>query len=126
MNRSLTRREFGGLALKTGVAAAFVAGVDGFAIEPHLRMVAERVDVTLSRLPAEFDGLRIAQLTDIHFGPNIGRKHVERSLHVAAAFKPDLIVLTGDFVSHPVLRRNRRQAARNAEPCADALVELKT
>ena len=37
---------------------------------------------------------------------------------------PDLIVLTGDFVSQPFLRRNREQAASAAEPCAQLLRQM--
>lgn len=37
---------------------------------------------------------------------------------------PDLIVLTGDFVSQPFLRRNRERAASAAEPCAQLLRQM--
>ena len=125
MKPELNRREFGALAVKTGVAALLAAVVDGFIVEPHLRMVAEHVAIRLNRLPPEFDGLRLAQLTDIHFGPNIGRNHVEKAMQMAVAFKPDVVVLTGDFVSHPLLKPNRRQGAKFAEPCANALAQFK-
>ena len=121
----LSRRQFGKLALKTGAGIALIGTLDGFVVEPHFRLAVESIEFKLSRLPAEFDGFRIVQLTDIHFGPNIGTKHVRKCMEAVRAFNPDLVVLTGDFVSHPLLKRNRKQGAKHAEPCADALVEFK-
>jgi uncharacterized protein len=125
MVRKLTRRQFGNIALKTGAGVALLGALDGFVVEPHFRAVTEHIEIKLQRLPQEFDGFRIAQLTDIHFGPNIGRKHLQKCMQVAHAFKPDLIVQTGDFVTQPLLERNRRESAKAAEPCADVLAEVK-
>lgn len=125
MQSPLSRRQFGKLALKTGAGLAVLAALDGFILEPHFRVVGERVDIVLSRLPMEFHGFRIAQLTDIHFGPNIGHSHVEKCLRVAHEFKPDVLALTGDFVGHPFRKGYGPEGARFAEPCSDALVGLK-
>lgn len=38
--------------------------------------------------------------------------------------RPDLIVLTGDFVSEPFLSRDRERAASAAEPCAKLLRQM--
>lgn len=122
MQSRLSRRQFGKLTLKTGAGLALLGAVDGFVIEPHFRVVGERINISLARLPLEFDGFRIAQLTDIHFGPNIGRWHVERCLEVTRAFNPDLVVLTGDFVGHPLGKGYGPEGARYAEPCSDVLV----
>jgi uncharacterized protein len=125
MKSGLSRRQFGKLALKTGAGMALLGALDGFIIEPHFRMAAERIDIKLARLPAEFDGFRIAQLTDIHFGPNVGRKQVQKCIQMVRSFNPDLVVLTGDFVTHSMFSSNRKAEAKMAEPCADALIEFK-
>lgn len=125
MKIRFSRREFGKLALKTGASMALLGAVDGFLIEPHFRIVAERIDFKLARLPAEFDGFRIVELADIHFGPNIGGRHVEKCLQLAREFKPNLVVLAGDFVAHPFGKSYGPEGARFAEPCADALVRFK-
>lgn len=121
----LSRRQFGKLALKTGAGLAALGAIDGFVVEPHFRMTTEHIDIKLARLPAEFDGFRIVQLTDIHFGPNIGTKHVQHCMEVVRSLNPDLVVLTGDFVTHAMFRSNRKAEAKFAEPCADALIEFK-
>jgi uncharacterized protein len=56
------------------------------------------VPVHLPRLPRTLDGLRIVQLTDIHVGPFIGRRFMDRLVAQANALKPDLVVITGDLV----------------------------
>ncbi len=114
----LTRRGFltGGLAT--------VALADTLLVEPR-NLAARRITVRLKRLPEAFDGFRIAQLSDIHFGPYMGSAGVERALRLAESFQPDLLALTGDFVSHPLGRPNGRGGARFIEPCADVLAHCK-
>lgn len=60
----------------------------------------EKVKIYLKRLPKEFDGLRIVHLSDIHHSPFTNLEFIERAVEVARALKPDMFVLTGDFVSH--------------------------
>jgi predicted MPP superfamily phosphohydrolase len=120
----VTRRKFLGGMVAGASALAMIAGVDTLLVEPQT-VVAERLDAYLKRLPEEFDGFRIAQLSDIHFGPYMGKTGVQRAVRLAESFRPDLVVVTGDFVSHPLHRRNGPEGARYAEPCADALVTIK-
>lgn len=55
-------------------------------------------EVALKGLPAELDGLRIAQLSDLHVSSVFTRDRVEEIVERTNALKPDLIALTGDFV----------------------------
>ena len=52
-----------------------------------------------SRLAPGVEGLRIGQLSDLHLGPNVSVKYLQRAVKLLMEKKPDLIVLTGDFVS---------------------------
>jgi uncharacterized protein len=122
--RRLKRREFLSRFMIGASALGVIAGIDGLFWEPK-NLVAERVTVRLKRLPEEFDGFRIAQLSDFHFGPYMGRAGVERAVRLGETFKPDIVVLTGDFVSHPFRKPNGRAGARHAEPCADVLATIK-
>lgn len=60
----------------------------------------ERVQVYLKRLPKKLDGFKIIQLSDIHHSPFTPIEHVERTVKVANRLRPDMFVLTGDYVSH--------------------------
>lgn len=51
-----------------------------------------------SRLPKEFEGFRILQISDLHISSSLKPGFVEKVLRKAEAAKPDLIVLTGDIV----------------------------
>jgi uncharacterized protein len=60
------------------------------------------LDVTLPRLPAELEGLRVAHLSDFHLGlPSRGERAVERAVEWVTKRRPDLVTITGDLVSHP-------------------------
>jgi hypothetical protein len=86
-----------------------------------------RVDIPLARLPQEFDGFTIIQLSDFHFDPYFSVIPIRKSVQVANDLKPDLIVLTGDFVSVPAIEsalRNKR-AALQADPCSEVLKDLR-
>jgi predicted MPP superfamily phosphohydrolase len=105
-----------------GLGAAIT--VDGFLIAPHVP-VAEHISLRLPRLPEAFHGFRIVLMGDLHFGPYVGKAQVERAVRLAISLKPDLTILAGDFVSHPLRERNGPLGARHAEPCAQALQQLK-
>jgi predicted MPP superfamily phosphohydrolase len=118
-----TRRRFLKLAATAGAVAI---GVDATVLEPnHPRVV--RVDIPLARLPQEFDGFTIIQLSDFHFDPYFSIIPIRKSVQIANDLKPDLVVLTGDFVSAPTIEsalRNKR-AALQADPCSEALKDLR-
>ncbi|MFQ5722919.1 MAG: metallophosphoesterase [Terriglobia bacterium] len=56
--------------------------------------------IYLSRLPADFAGLRVVQLSDIHHGLYTRLEEVEKAVALANRLEPDLVALTGDFVSN--------------------------
>ena len=121
MKGKFTRRQMlGGMVLAAGSAAMGY----GTLLEPR-RLTIEHVEVRLARLPAQFDGFRIAQLSDIHFGPYMGSAFVREAAEEINKLQPDLIVLTGDFVSHPLGKRQGIEGARHAIPCAEALRGLR-
>lgn len=55
--------------------------------------------VRLTRWPEAFADFRIVQLSDIHHGWFTPLRDVERAVRLANKLKPDLVALTGDFVS---------------------------
>ncbi|MGH9534550.1 MAG: metallophosphoesterase [Terriglobales bacterium] len=70
----------------------------------------------LPRLPRACSGLRIVQLSDIHYSLYLPSSAAERAVELANRLQPDLIALTGDFVT----------ASRQfIEPVADLLAQLR-
>ena len=60
----------------------------------------ERVAIYLKRLPRKLDGFKIIHLSDTHHSPFTGLDHIKRVVKVANRLKPDMFLLTGDYVSH--------------------------
>lgn len=60
----------------------------------------ERVEISLKRLPRQLDGFKIVHLSDTHHSPFTSLDHIKRAVKIANRLKPDLFLLTGDYVSH--------------------------
>lgn len=70
-------------------------------------------EVVVDGLDPRHDGVRIAQLSDIHVGNLTPASHIRAAISAANAAKPDLILLTGDYVCW-----KRREVAEAAEQLA--------
>jgi predicted MPP superfamily phosphohydrolase len=92
------RRQFLERSATAIVAAPFVAGAYGlFYGRLNLQITQQRTP--LARLPKAFSGFRIAQLSDIHIGPFMTEDEIRKYVRITNNLKPDLIALTGDFVT---------------------------
>ena len=80
------------------VAAPFVAGAYGM-FYGRLNLEVSHPRIRIPRLPQAFSGFRIAQLTDIHIGPFMSEGQIRKFVEITNALKPDLIALTGDFIT---------------------------
>lgn len=56
-------------------------------------------DIWLRRLHAAHDGLKIAHLTDLHHSLFTPLDEIQRAVHLANLLKPDVVALTGDYVT---------------------------
>ena len=93
-----SRRTFFQYAAVLAGGFPFLAATFGFAAG-RLRYTIERVDVPVANLPPELDGLRIAQLSDIHIGDYMPPHEIARAVDMANDLQPDIAFVTGDFVS---------------------------
>ena len=55
-------------------------------------------ELELPGLERKLDGLRVVQLTDLHVGPLVGAEFTQGVVERTNELKPDLVVITGDFV----------------------------
>lgn len=81
------------VVMGTAIAATMIVGLWQARRGPAV-MVSE---VPLANLPAAFDGFRIAQVSDLHVGPTIGRRYVRNVVEMVNGLSPDMVALTGDF-----------------------------
>ena len=107
--RPQSQRPLRTLALSLGQVAR-----SAFA-EPFM-LTIERRAIFLRRLPKALDGLRIVQLSDLHLGPLTSSAQLRRAVETANSLDPDIIALTGDYISH-----ERHYAA----PCAEVVGRLR-
>ena len=102
------------LAGGAALAGAQYGAIYTLLVEPFWPRVS-RISVEIPGLPDTADGVRICQLSDFHVGPYIRGFQIKNAVNIANREKPDIFVLTGDFVS------KRR---RYADECAEALSGL--
>ncbi|OZE17539.1 metallophosphoesterase [Rhodococcus sp. 05-2254-6] len=63
---------------------------------------ATNTDVVLDRLPAEFDGVRVALVSDLHVGPSRGVDFVQKVVDSINVQNPDVVLLDGDLIDGTV------------------------
>jgi uncharacterized protein len=108
------------IARRTFLRTSAVAAASGLAslgyatlFEPHwLEFVAR--DLPIDHLPAALDGARLAQISDIHVGPRVSDEYLIESFERLRGYRPDIVVVTGDFISHRVARRDEQFAQLRA------------
>ncbi len=119
MERRLSRRQF---LKKTFMVAAgaTLAGTSGVSyarnVEPGWVDV-EPVKLALPRLSPAFDGYRLAQISDLHMGDWMDREHLAEIVEITNNQHPDLIAITGDFVT--------KRADLSAQDLTDVLSTLR-
>lgn len=99
LNTPITRSEF---LMKTAVVAGTIPAVAmtwGIISGAHDYRV-RRVKLALKNLPKEFDGMTIAQISDIHSGSFFNRVAVKGGVEMLMKEKPDVVFFTGDLVNN--------------------------
>ena len=91
---SISRR---GFLAACGAAPMGGAGFYGVYVEPERLRIVEYT-VPVRGLPAKLDGLRIAHVSDTHYGPFVTARYLEGVVAHMNALEPDMVLLTGDYV----------------------------
>jgi predicted MPP superfamily phosphohydrolase len=122
-----TRRGFpkflGVAALDLFLLAIGGAGY-GVLMEPN-RFTVETVHLKLPRLSRRFSGLRVVQISDIHMGGWMNLERLRRVAGLVMAQKPDVLMITGDFLIGDDISEASQQAIRDLieglSPVADSV-----
>lgn len=90
----------------TRIGSAVVAAVSaitvGYGVIEAANPRVTETTVAFDSLPSEFDGTRIALVSDLHVGPSRGAGFVREVVDQVTAQSPDLIVLDGDLIDGTV------------------------
>lgn len=60
----------------------------------------KKIEISSTKLPTEFEGLRIVHLTDIHVGATMPKKYLEKVVTKTNQLGADIVVLTGDILDN--------------------------
>lgn len=90
-------------------------------LDSRWRIVTTQYDLHYADLPQGFEGYRIVQLSDFHL-TKLGKNN-ERLLAAVEKQKPDLIVLTGDFINESKEKTNGAQSEK-LRPFLEALLKI--
>jgi len=106
--RRFLKLAFSAAVLGSAVGAAHGVDTEDLQIEDH--------KVQIKGWPKSAAGLKIGHLSDFHVDCKLALARTKRSVAMLLAQKPDVVFLTGDFVTY--------KPHIWAKPCAEALVPL--
>jgi predicted MPP superfamily phosphohydrolase len=81
-----------------GVGTPFVVSLTGVQLSYAFRV--QEHEIVLPHWPRALDGLRVAHLSDIHVGGAMNRARLLHVAELTLAARPDLVLHTGDFLTH--------------------------
>lgn len=113
---SVSRRKF----LKTasfGSLSSITLESPAYSFNKNHEIEITRHRIRLENLPSPFNGLKVVQLTDIHHSRYVSFNDVYRMVELANRQHPDLIFLTGDYITW---------SKKYIQPVAEALKNLKS
>jgi uncharacterized protein len=94
----LTRRRFLQIT-SASFGAAGTTGLYSWLVEPHWIEFVHR-PLPIRGLARHLEGRTLVQISDIHVGPRVDDDYVIDTFRRISALEPDVVVLTGDFISY--------------------------
>lgn len=70
------------------------------------------IDIPVNNLPDKLRGKRIVHLSDIHCSRTVSKKYLRRCIDRVNKLSPDIVVLTGDYVTHDIYGTHRQNAVK--------------
>lgn len=92
------RRQFLQHVGMLGAGAPFFVSLSNVKLSYDFRV--EEREIILPSWPQALDGLRLAHLSDIHVGGSMNRQRLLRMAALTNDAQPDLVLHTGDFLTH--------------------------
>ena len=67
------------------------------------------IDLDLQNLSDQFHGTRVVHISDLHCGRTVSPKYLHRCIHRINQLDPDIVVLTGDYITYDTFGRFRQE-----------------
>ena len=97
MTLAMTRRDFLHNTLAITPLIAFGLSTRGI-YEAQFEMMVEHHSLIIPTLPPDLNGFKIGQISDTHVGTYFDLEKLDKVIKLLVQEKPDLVVITGDFV----------------------------
>lgn len=68
------------------------------------------IEIGIKGLPDKLKGKRIVHLSDIHCSRTVSKKYLRRCIKRVNKIEPDIVALTGDYVTHDIRGKHRQNA----------------
>ncbi len=100
LKRQMTRRAFIKRTTRAGIAVLGAGSAWHWATKIEPRWIeTRRVQLSIPHLYPAFDGWTLAQISDIHVNEWMTQPRLQHIVGKVNALRPDIIAITGDFVS---------------------------
>jgi predicted MPP superfamily phosphohydrolase len=118
------RRKFLRLALVASAEFGVLTYGGAYAVyaEPNWLSI-ERVTLPFKNLPDALNGFTLAQISDLHVGPQVSPETIARAVDTINSLQPSLIAVTGDLALYATY--TRRRVSNDARLCAAELARLR-
>ena len=104
MDAAMTRRGF--LQSSLAVTSLLPFAISARAVYgAQSNLIVERHSLSISQLPSHLKGFKICQISDTHLGPYFDLEMLDDLITLVVQEKPDLVVITGDFIDDLELLR---------------------
>ena len=107
-----------------GLAGLGIAGAVAFAHWQARQIRVRRFEIDMPGLPDAANGLKVVQISDLHAGALTAPDIIARAVGTANDLQPDLVALTGDFVSRRNFSLPQTGARVWARPIHEYALEL--
>lgn len=61
-------------------------------------LIVREYQIKSSAIPSSFDGIKIVHFSDIHYGPYLSKKKIQKVVNAVNRTNADIVIFTGDFV----------------------------
>lgn len=110
IEKKVTRRSFLKKSLYSMIGSAFMLATYSSFIERNWVEIKE-IELRSPRIPSSFQGVRIVQFSDVHFGHYLDLDQLQEIVQQINSTKPDLICFTGDLIDQEFTRAEANKVA---------------